>query len=1705
MTAQILNAELANIIQETKRKNTELRIAAEQSLEELKNLPATSEQQLAADLSRRPQFVTPFLIACAARNAKCIGSAVIGLQRLIISGGLAKERLKEVLDALHEATTQNVDVQLKILQALPPLLQNYASSLQGDLLGSALHVCSTLQTSKSGAVNNTAAATLQQLVVSVFDKVVVEDETPSEIDPVGEAPTAEGNVAVGSAALDAYRVFNDICLLTDSQKPRFLRMQTLPQKFGMELIESLLANHANVFLEHTEQAHVLRLQVMPFVIKSLQERLNFSTTVRVMRILYMILRHHLEVLVSECGSALALLITQLDPNASPPWKRALCMEIFRGIYGEPGLIRKIYSLFDIQEGNKNIIREHMAILVRLATEKPGVIGVGSQSTIPVGQTADRSSEQATMEAGGVGGMIGGVVNTNEVNISGISVQWSSIRVPCLDQLDKSEPPNLPESYIYSLTLMCINNFSEGLAKFILPLTVPSDRRGKRKNKTRLAADQDVLSTPTSEVPPLIASDGEDGDKKRSSKETRVPVNPMTLDQNPLYSEIKVCASLVDTCWPAVLAACSTFLYAALDNEYYHGLVRSFQKFTHVAGLLRQSTPRDAFLTTLAKAAIPANILSATLATPTTPAAETQSMFANAKSILSVDSGVNQSPAAMTDPNRQNFKETISGSLNTRNLLCLRALLNLAIALGPTLGKAWSIPLEALQQADFLIHPSSQRSVRQTSYSANKAEGHPGERAPKTSTFGSEVYAVETAASRMFDSTSDFPDASFIDILKALFGLLGMEQGSAIAEDEAVKSPTSAGLSLTAPQQPHRRVSSMSGILPAAASQMHENHFALGELGSLASINIRRLVGGEPDATGWNILVENLTSLCISKHVTNASRLKASEVLNDVIVEGATHTMSETEDNRAVIQRRLLTVLHIVIQSLVGSTAERLGSIQSTDLEVQRLTLEALRSILEQSGEAIVAGWETVFSVMTSVFNSDVTAERDNVRESKAGSKPLRGSRSVRLVRSSFASLQLICSDFLSSLTNHCIMILIDTLSDFSFQDDDLNISLTTINFFWNVSDFLRGREDSFSLDDVVFGVQSEAALVDLAESEGERASIATLWMFLLLRLAAVTIDPRAEVRNGAIQTVLRIFDSYGDQLRPDSWRSCLEIIVFKIMEQNQARQVDLDAPHGLDNVDDASQWHETTILVVNGIAGLFSNYLDVLAQQPSFPTAWQKLMSYFEFLIERKIVEVNAATFTSLCGILKRIDKSRRMPNSCIELVWRLWSKDVPEDSTKLVDKTVDNQDAYIAYVETFNQIYRLIERDITEEQVTNALKCLSNCVVQSHGSAYSTDTDRMTTLQSKVLETTTLIRTDISKVPSAVMRHLAGFISLPFASPGPEPKGRLTFVALSRASMQKLQNLVTKHLKDAHIYSSTTFRIALEALALPISQKYSFRPRVKGISLWSTSTTRSIAILSAVLPALEELSIDQEEYLQIWRCVVTIACGMISADVQDADPATNIASDQDFDIDSFSTLRDLITPSLGSSIIPDKHRRSYAQSLFTNSLIHQPAPYELPTTSGKEILEDLYEVRMGRTYDPPPSPRSKMSYVCLDELFSLVARHDGSPERVRLAQAVSPFLILRCAVTIRAYIADQPLRGLMPQPRSQRRELLHILHHLVALECEPRAIPAAPGVVSDTRKHLHRLFPLVSRAVRVAWRDQEVLDALGRVMDMVGGEMGVL
>jgi len=86
----------------------------------------------------------------------------------------------------------------------------------------------------------------------VVDKVVLEDqinesnETPSP--KLAQVKLPNGSTKkLGPSARDAFSVFEDLCLLANSEKPRFLKLDFLHKTFALELIESVLTNYHELF------------------------------------------------------------------------------------------------------------------------------------------------------------------------------------------------------------------------------------------------------------------------------------------------------------------------------------------------------------------------------------------------------------------------------------------------------------------------------------------------------------------------------------------------------------------------------------------------------------------------------------------------------------------------------------------------------------------------------------------------------------------------------------------------------------------------------------------------------------------------------------------------------------------------------------------------------------------------------------------------------------------------------------------------------------------------------------------------------------------------------------------------------------------------------------------------------------------------------------------------------------------------------------------------------------------------------------------------------------------------------------------------------------------------------------------------------------------------------------------------------------------
>ncbi|KAL4958952.1 putative endosomal peripheral membrane protein (Mon2) [Aspergillus stella-maris] len=1709
MSSQLLQSELLNLIQESKRKNADLRSAAEESLNDLKALPSTSEAQISADLARKPRFVNPFILACHSRHAKLAGIGVICLQRLVASKSLPSERLKDVLSGLKEITNLTLDIQLKILQTLPSLLQHYSSDLGGELLVTTLEICATLQSSKTLAVSSTAAATLQQLVVSTFERVSVEDQTRDESQPTTTVKVDGAPIKIGYFASDALQILDDLCRLVDGESLHFLRIKSLSPTFTLELIESVLVNSGQLFVDHPELTQVLRTRLIPMTVRYLSERHSFSQTVRIARILSILLKRYLSLLTAECEMALSLLTHLLEPDGTASWKRVLCMEMFRGLYAEPGLVRIIYSLYDGEEGRQNILRDHMATLVRLAAEKPSLIGVSSRSTVPSRAEHSRSitEEQITLEVGGVAGVIGSSVPANDTNVPGVSNQWSVVRSPYLELLDKTEPPLPPDTYIYSLVLNCVSGFAEGLAKFILPLTVPDM---KPKRKSRFTHERNGGSTSS-------AQDVSRDDSIKRSKSTRrlpVPINPLELETHPQLSAIRACAGIVEDCWPAVLATCSTFLYASLDDDFYHNLVRSFQKLTHVAGLLRLSTPRDAFLTTLGKASMPSDTSIAKAASPAvSPSAQKSEMMdaaqaSNEGSYVTPQSPIDGPTAPVSDH---------ALTLSTRNLLCLRALLNLGIALGPTLDEpAWSIVLGTLQDANLLVNKSPAK-MQATAASSEATGGSRGD-VPQGN-LGTEIMAVHSASAKLFESTSDYPSAIFRAFLIALLDLSGTTEEPETSEGvENAKGQTHLQPSSGQMRRSSRRVSS---AISRSRIQEEELRFVLEKAHDLAKANLERLSSlAENDQNAWTFFTERLMATAASQQISQNFRLHANEVLNGLVYETMKQRNDENDSERDARQLRNLETLESQIKTLYESSGCSLGSPSISVVEIHEQSLETLKNILEQYAESFGQCWKAVFNLISSVFGNPIPME------DQAAGKPAEGNRqtliadSPRLIQVAYKSLQLIASDFLSQLPSHCRLDLVESFSKFALQRQVFNISLTTTSSFWNVSDFLHDQTGQFSVETNVDLSVSEEKLTELAKTDEPSVSGNALWLLLLLRIVDVATDSRTEVRNCAIHTLLRIFDAYGQQLSPKAWCLCLNRVLFRLMERIEAKFASIQSKD--DSFDDAKAWTETTVLVIKGTSDLVTSYIETITKDDRFDQSWNRLLDYFQKLANRRLLEISQAVFASLSSIFVRVQSPGSLSKPSLQSAWTVWNNCHPIDRDELLDLNKPNQDAAIAYLHAFQQIYRLYRDDIAKQDIGTILSHMRVIAWNSICPKYSPDIDRPSQLQDLIIDCLRMMCLDKDDSQGQIIQTLSEFTDAAISRWSPNNDSRKpTYVAFSKSAIDLLSWYIAENGIKGDIFTDGSVSTALQHLATPIVHRYEWPGKDKEPSLWRKSTTASLNVLRVMIPYVEKQynNASESEVSRFWKCVVEIADGIMAATGYRTVPIPGLTllSDESFDVDAFETLKSLVVPSIGASAINDDIRRDFACALLHSSFIYLPQRHDLPANYREDgALKGIYDVRPGRTFDPSPTTRSKMAYAALNTLFELSSSPDQKPsaseqaaERMLIARSITPYLILRCAVSLKSYIADQPLRGLMPQPTPARRALLHLLQGMVRLQSEPSAIPPPPNANATPdetqksyKKHLEWIYPLVVQGVQVAGKERgggEVLRALGEVLREVG------
>ena len=229
--------------------------------------------------------------------------------------------------------------------------------------------------------------------------------------------------------------------------------------------------------------------------------------------------------------------------------------------------------------------------------------------------------------------------------------------------------------------------------------------------------------------------------------------------------------------------------------------------------------------------------------------------------------------------------------------------------------------------------------------------------------------------------------------------------------------------------------SVSGIPVDGGAHGRSNGFVIDKLDDVIQTNVRRMLQPQISESGWEFIVEVLTDVLSSNRAHSDVRIKAAIALNGLLVSVAVCEESLSAKERDAVWDRSLYALLNEVSALYKSHFHGTTSSRTCEVEIHRMALEALKSILDHCGDALDIGWKSVLAIINSIFDDPVSAGHNE-------DKPAPRSKSPLLVRSAFGSLQLVCSDFLASVPSSHLLSLLDTLYHYCAQELDLNISLT---------------------------------------------------------------------------------------------------------------------------------------------------------------------------------------------------------------------------------------------------------------------------------------------------------------------------------------------------------------------------------------------------------------------------------------------------------------------------------------------------------------------------------------------------------------------------------------------------------------------------------------------------------------------------------------
>lgn len=1295
---------LEQIHGDVRRKNSDVRQSIERALAEASKLDKLAV--VSSNKDTQTLLCFPFLLALSSNNSKLVASSLACFPTLISSHTLPESLALDLLQAIYknDVATMPMESQLKVLQIVPGLMLSYSIHNQQFLL--LVDIISSLMGSSNPALSNTASAALQQVFTSLFDDLSSSTENPDEnTDTLGVYPHTDSEkpmqITVSPLDLQCYKVFLDLSLIVSGESPDYFdpNVRITPQ-LALEIIENVISIKRDAFDMHPELTAVLRSKTVPALLGIIKSSpFNFPLTTRALRIAHLIISTQLRALESECESFLVSSINTLHGNnpiegLTPASSPTLGSELYP-TWMKMAVLEMYRTLFN----NFDVVRS-------------------------IYETFDKKPHRINAVSGMLHVLDDYLQKTNPIFFSNTVVQnpgpdespsqhlsklTSSLRISLLDHLDKQDPPStLPLLYPAHIAYKLLITFCDRVSEFVSTLSANS-------NSESLEVDVEFITT---------------------------------FNEN---------------LFPRLVCLFKKFIFCSLDSDYFSIMIRSLQRYAHAVGLLGIVSIRDSLLSLLSDCIVKnrfsepdsskqkssaSNLIafgesivesiSSTIQTPLSPYSSQSPQFES-----------NHSQRSSVSDEKNHHLSLASRRFTSRQVICYRALANLAISLGLTLQNSWRIVLVTMQWVDYFLNgPDEYSGLANNKELKTIAE-------PKLA--GSDILSIETSQRKLVESIQTYQADSYSDLVHVIASIYPKTDGEASRP--------------TCPFNEAFFVRYLVTVLKANPSLILLQDNAL-----------------------WNFVVDYFTRISCDRSVAHNVRQFYVTSFNDVILTVTNEGFGgDDEKLKEITTQKALNAFIAFLNKLfeLGKPQELL--ILNCETELQLIVLSTLRNLIDEFDRYFQNSWGLVFDILNSAFQ---TKEEHSTSDKKLFEK-----RRL-LVSTSFDTLKLILDQFLSSLPPRQLKTLIDTLMNFCCQQYDLNISFTSVSHFWLISDTIKSSMDSLEPSTSKSNKDEPARDLAVLEQSLEHSQenspryYVCLNTYLLAQISSLSTDQRPQVREGATQTLFQILDTHDHEF--SSWEMIYSIVLPRVLSTELSADSDLEKRLGVIS---------SMNIVLAGVVAVINKYMldfDKFSQQGVVYRTWKRVLEYFNDLLALRWQTLDIKVFQSFQDLIMPLPKKQGgVPKAIADLVFQFWTDVVIEYDFL----NPDYQDSLATFILAFRCVYPIVELTLSVGDAKKVLSTMNKCARYPVLKQNQNDGKKMTYLQKAVMDgVALLLQKDDEKITSVVLQQSCDILSYPFETRA-QIEGKIkarfegklkipTFAAVSEEAFLMMLSKV-RHMKD--------------------------------------------------------------------------------------------------------------------------------------------------------------------------------------------------------------------------------------------------------------------------------------------------------------------